>query len=227
MRVPLGAAARRLQLEVAGLVAGHDERAPRGGPAAAAARRTAPSRSSTCSIIGRHTLWRRRAAARSGELGPWRTDARYRRSTACGPRWRRRPRARRLRLVCGLAGNVSARSGELVAVTPTGRRACDARLPTRSTIVDLDGGPSTRRWRRPRSCRFTSRSTATTTAGAVVHTHPPMATAVACVADELPCIHYSLLALGGNVRVARYATFGTDRPRGAASSRRSRAAPRR
>ena len=37
-----------------------------------------------------------------------------------------------------------------------------------------------------------------------------MATAVACVADELPCIHYGLLALGGNVRVARYATFGTD-----------------
>jgi len=47
-------------------------------------------------------------------------------------------------------------------------------------------------------------------AGAVVHTHPPMATAVACVADELPCIHYGLLALGGNVRVAGYATFGTD-----------------
>jgi L-fuculose-phosphate aldolase len=37
-----------------------------------------------------------------------------------------------------------------------------------------------------------------------------MGTAVACVADELPCIHYTLLTLGGNVRVARYATFGTD-----------------
>jgi L-fuculose-phosphate aldolase len=36
-----------------------------------------------------------------------------------------------------------------------------------------------------------------------------MATAVACVADELPCFHYALLALGGDVRVARYATFGT------------------
>jgi len=47
-------------------------------------------------------------------------------------------------------------------------------------------------------------------AGAVVHTHPPMGTAVACVADELPCIHYTLLTLGGSVRVARYATFGTD-----------------
>jgi len=46
-------------------------------------------------------------------------------------------------------------------------------------------------------------------AGAVVHTHPPMGTAVACVVDELPCIHYALLALGPTVRVARYATFGT------------------
>jgi L-fuculose-phosphate aldolase len=36
-----------------------------------------------------------------------------------------------------------------------------------------------------------------------------MGTAVACVAEELPCIHYALLGLGGNVRVARYATFGT------------------
>jgi L-fuculose-phosphate aldolase len=37
-----------------------------------------------------------------------------------------------------------------------------------------------------------------------------MATAVACVADELPCLHYTLLSLGGSVRVAPYATFGTS-----------------
>jgi L-fuculose-phosphate aldolase len=29
------------------------------------------------------------------------------------------------------------------------------------------------------------------------------------VLDELPCIHYEMLALGGAVRVAPYATFGT------------------
>ncbi|MCW3012517.1 MAG: aldolase, partial [Solirubrobacterales bacterium] len=45
--------------------------------------------------------------------------------------------------------------------------------------------------------------------GAVVHTHAPMATALACVLDELPCIHYEMLALGGSVRVAPYRTFGT------------------
>jgi L-fuculose-phosphate aldolase len=46
-------------------------------------------------------------------------------------------------------------------------------------------------------------------AGAVVHTHAPMATAIACVVDELPCVHYSMLLLGGTVKVAPYATFGT------------------
>jgi L-fuculose-phosphate aldolase len=46
-------------------------------------------------------------------------------------------------------------------------------------------------------------------AGAVVHTHAPMATALSCVVDELPCVHYSMLLLGGSVPVAPYATFGT------------------
>jgi L-fuculose-phosphate aldolase len=48
-------------------------------------------------------------------------------------------------------------------------------------------------------------------AGAVVHTHAPMATAIACVLrDELPCVHYQMLMLGGSVRIAPYRTFGTD-----------------
>ncbi|HJQ41846.1 MAG TPA: class II aldolase/adducin family protein, partial [Jatrophihabitantaceae bacterium] len=45
--------------------------------------------------------------------------------------------------------------------------------------------------------------------GAVVHTHAPDAVAVGLVTDELPCIHYQLLLLGGSVRVAPYATFGS------------------
>jgi L-fuculose-phosphate aldolase len=46
-------------------------------------------------------------------------------------------------------------------------------------------------------------------AGAVVHTHAPVATALSCVLDELPCVHYEMMLLGGTVRVAPYATFGT------------------
>ena len=38
-----------------------------------------------------------------------------------------------------------------------------------------------------------------------------MATALSCVLDELPVVHYQMVALGGSVRVAPYATFGTQR----------------
>jgi L-fuculose-phosphate aldolase len=112
-------------------------------------------------------------------------------------------------LVIGVAGNVSARAGELVAVTPTGARLSRL-LADEIAVVDLDGAPVDAP-RAPTSelslhlaiyRRFGG--------GAVVHTHSPMATAVACVADELPCIHYAQLTFGGNVRVSRYATFGTD-----------------
>ncbi len=36
-----------------------------------------------------------------------------------------------------------------------------------------------------------------------------MATALSCVVDEVPCVHYEMLRLGGTVPVAPYATFGT------------------
>ncbi|MEY2517365.1 MAG: L-fuculose-phosphate aldolase [bacterium] len=112
-------------------------------------------------------------------------------------------------LVIGSAGNVSARAGELVAVTPTGARL-SSMSGDRVAIVDLDGalvdGPLAPTSELPFHLAIYRRFDT----GAVVHTHPPMGTAVACVADELPCIHYTLPLLGGPVRVARYATFGTD-----------------
>lgn len=112
-------------------------------------------------------------------------------------------------LVCGLAGNVSARAGDLIAVTPTGGRLATLGAE-QVTIVDRAGGLVDAPLAPTSELPFHLAIYARYDAGAIVHTHPPMATAVACVADELPCIHYSLLALGGNVRVARYATFGTD-----------------
>ena len=45
--------------------------------------------------------------------------------------------------------------------------------------------------------------------GAVVHTHAPFSTAVACALTELPVLHYQHLLLGGATRVAPYATFGS------------------
>ncbi len=63
--------------------------------------------------------------------------------------------------------------------------------------------------RRP-SSRCTSPSTRHLTPARSIHAHPPIATALACVIDELPLIHYGMLAFGGTVRVAPYATFGSD-----------------
>lgn len=112
-------------------------------------------------------------------------------------------------LVTGLAGNVSARAGELVAVTPTGGRLATLDA-AEIAIVDLDGALVDAPLAPTSELPFHLAVYRHYDAGAVVHTHPPMATAVACVADELPCIHYSMLVLGGNVRVAGYETFGTD-----------------
>jgi L-fuculose-phosphate aldolase len=42
-----------------------------------------------------------------------------------------------------------------------------------------------------------------------------MATALSCVLDELPLVHYQMLLLGGPVRVAPYATFGSGELAGA------------
>jgi L-fuculose-phosphate aldolase len=49
-----------------------------------------------------------------------------------------------------------------------------------------------------------------TGAGAVAHAHALASTAVAVTGDELPPVHYATLLLGGPVRVAPYATFGSE-----------------
>ena len=112
-------------------------------------------------------------------------------------------------LVLGTAGNVSERAGELVAVTPTGAtlEALDADAVT---VVDLTGrhlaGPFEATSELGLHLGVYSRYDS----GAVVHTHAPIATALACVLDELPVIHYQMLELGGPIKVAPYATFGTS-----------------
>jgi L-fuculose-phosphate aldolase len=111
-------------------------------------------------------------------------------------------------LVTGTAGNVSVRTGDLVAVTPTGARLGELDA-AQVAVVDLDGrvveGPLA-----PTSeLELHLGVHAGRGDGAVVHTHSPVATALSCVLDELPVIHYQALALGGPVRVAPYATFGS------------------
>ena len=111
-------------------------------------------------------------------------------------------------LVLGTAGNVSARQGDEVAITPTG--AVLAHLePDQVSVVDLKGTQLDGELAPTSELDLHLGVYRRYDAGAVVHTHAPMATALSCVLDELPCVHYQLLLLGGPVPVAPYATFGT------------------
>lgn len=111
-------------------------------------------------------------------------------------------------LVLGTAGNVSERVGELIAVTPTGA-VLKTLTAEQVPVVDLAGEPVEGDRAPTSELELHLGVYARYDAGAVVHTHAPMATALACVIDELPVVHYQMLELGGAVRVAPYVTFGT------------------
>jgi len=111
------------------------------------------------------------------------------------------------RLVVGTAGNVSVRTGGLVAMSPSGI-PFDEIDAGDVAVLGLDGtrlsglAPSSET---PLHLAIYAR----TDAGAVVHHHGLHSAAVSTVVDELPAIHYYVTQLGGPPRVARYATYGT------------------
>ena len=111
-------------------------------------------------------------------------------------------------LVIGTSGNVSATEGELVAITPTGAALAELE-PEQVSVVDRTGSLVEGELEPTSELDLHLGIYERFDAGAVVHTHAPMATALSCVLDELPCVHYSMLLLGGTVNVAPYATFGT------------------
>ncbi|MCK2212547.1 class II aldolase/adducin family protein [Actinomadura sp. ATCC 31491] len=117
-------------------------------------------------------------------------------------------RAVELGLVIGTSGNLSARRGDLVAVTPSGV-ALDRLTPGSCPVVDVEGHlvegdlqPSSETPMHLAIYRSTG-------AQAVVHTHSVFGTVVATTMSELPPVHYNALLLGGVVKVAEYATYGT------------------
>src|SRR5476651_2133208 len=90
-------------------------------------------------------------------------------------------------LVAGTSGNISRRTGSVIAITPR-NRAYDTMSAEDVSLVDLDG----------RSLDDTRPASTETPmhlaiyrafdAGAVVHTHSPFATVIGAVLDELPAI---------------------------------------
>ena len=112
-------------------------------------------------------------------------------------------------LVIGTAGNVSARRGDLIAVTPTGSDLAKVTAEM-VTIIDLHGAVVDGDLAPTSEVPLHTGIYAATSALAVAHAHAMASTALSCCFDELPAVHYSCLVLGGSPRTAPYATFGSQ-----------------
>ncbi|WP_326761189.1 class II aldolase/adducin family protein [Streptomyces phaeochromogenes] len=113
-------------------------------------------------------------------------------------------------LVVGTSGNVSVRVGDTVLVTPSGF-PYDRLAPGDLCGVALDGRQVLGSLVPTSEVPMHLAVYRATDARAVVHTHAVHATAVSTLVTELPLIHYMAAALGGPVRVAPYATYGTEK----------------
>ncbi|WP_127466224.1 class II aldolase/adducin family protein [Streptomyces sp. B27] len=111
-------------------------------------------------------------------------------------------------LVVGTSGNVSARVGDLVLVTPSGV-PYDRLGPEDVVGVGLDGRQVLGKLRPTSELPLHLTVYRETDAAAVVHTHAVHATAVSTLVTEVPLVHYAAAILGGPVRTAPYARYGT------------------
>lgn len=110
----------------------------------------------------------------------------------------------------GTTGNVSCRDGDHLLITPSGVPV-PALNPAGIVAMDFNGqvigsGKPSSEWHfhldlmksRPEF-------------NAIVHTHSPHATALACLREDLPPFHYMIAVAGGDsIRCAPYALFGTE-----------------
>ncbi|QSG04805.1 class II aldolase/adducin family protein [Halapricum desulfuricans] len=112
-------------------------------------------------------------------------------------------------LTKGTGGNISVRSGDRIAISPSGVPYREIE-PEDVPVVDLDGN-------RIEGERDPSSEIAMHTGilrerddvGGVVHNHSPYATTFASLGEPVPASHYLIAYVGDQIPVAPYATFGT------------------
>ena len=112
-------------------------------------------------------------------------------------------------LSTGTSGNLSVRVDDGVLITPSGVDPAEM-TPDQICLVPIDGGDPDGPLRPSSEVPMHLAVYRSTDAAAIVHTHPEYATAISITYDELPAVHYTINGLGGPVRVAPYATFGTE-----------------
>ena len=112
----------------------------------------------------------------------------------------------------GASGNISARSGDAMLVTPSG--VAPSRLEP-AMIARMPLEPEDGRWEGPlepsSEWRFhRDLLRARPDFGAVVHTHSPFATVLSIARRPIPAVHYMMAAFGGaQIACADYACYGT------------------
>jgi L-fuculose-phosphate aldolase len=107
------------------------------------------------------------------------------------------------------SGNVSVRTADGCLITPAGTAYRDLQ-PADLVALTLDEAPSADA-RRPSSewRMHAAIYRARPDVQAIVHTHSPHATALACAGRGIPPFHYMIALAGGDIRCMPYATFGT------------------
>ena len=110
----------------------------------------------------------------------------------------------------GRSGNVSARFGNGMLITPSGV-AYEGMTAADIVFVGADGAAGAHRHRPSSEWRFhLAVYAARGEAGAIVHAHSRHATVLACAGRPIPAFHYMVAVAGGSdIRCAPYATFGT------------------
>lgn len=112
----------------------------------------------------------------------------------------------------GKSGNVSARFGDAMLITPSGV-SYDAMKPMDMVLTTLDGEPvgegqllPSSEWRMHADIYRARKESQ-----AVVHAHPTHCTALSCRREGIPPFHYMVAVAGGrDIRCSDYETFGTQ-----------------
>jgi len=114
-------------------------------------------------------------------------------------------------LVLGTAGNVSTRVGDLVVISPSTIPYAEVTAAD-VCVIDMDGVVvEAAAGRRPSSEVPMHLSVYRgSDAGSVVHHHGLKSAALSTLFDVVPTIHYYVAQLGGSLRVAPYARYGSD-----------------
>ena len=114
-------------------------------------------------------------------------------------------------LTKGTGGNLSIfdRKNGHVAITPSGIDFFEIQ-PEDIVIIDVDGNviegnrtPSSEWAMHVMPYKYRD------DIDAVIHAHTMYATVMACLREDLPATHYMIAVAGENVRVAKYATYGS------------------